>query len=85
MTSIKNSSKVSMLLALIAFAFIAIPAISQAANYGYVNHSGNVMLYTSDTPENAIRNAPNISQHSGVILLNNQTNNNLVGGQAYGV
>jgi len=82
----KNVFKgISIVLVVVAIVFFAAPALSEAANYGYVNHSGTVMMYTSDTSANAIRNAPNISLHSGVILLDSQADSDLVGDHAYGV
>lgn len=47
------------------------PALTYAATYAYVNQAGEVSTITANDPWAAIQMAPNIDEHSGVILLVN--------------
>jgi hypothetical protein len=60
------------------------PAFASAASYAYVNSSGNVSMVQADTATLAMRNAPNISVHSGVMLLSSLTDS-LIGDQVAGM
>lgn len=61
------------------FALVAVPALSLAATYAYVNQEGEVRTVVADTPQLAITTAPNIHQNSGVLLLDSQEDNAIVG------
>ncbi len=50
-------------------AFVAVPGLSLAATYAYVNQSGEVMTTEAATPNAAIITAPGIDEHSGVMLM----------------
>lgn len=50
-------------------AIVAIPGISLAATYAYVNNAGEVMTTESATANGAIQTAPGIATHSGVMLI----------------
>jgi hypothetical protein len=50
-------------------AVVAVPGVSLAATYAYVNTAGEVMTTESATANNAIATAPGISLHSGVMLI----------------
>ena len=58
---------------------ISVPASSYAANYAYVDRVGEVKMFVADTANIALRDAPNMDVHSGVILLNTAQNISLVG------
>lgn len=64
---------------LAALAIAVTPAMSYAANYAFVNNSGEVSMVIANTWEQAIATAFNIDEHSGVILLNTLQNTGLVG------
>ena len=62
---------------------IALPSHAYAATYAYVNASGEVSAVVAPDPMTALVTAFNISVHSGVMLLINQTDsilNNSVAG-----
>src|SRR3989344_833484 len=65
--NIKNSIKASALT--VAILAMILPAFSYAATYAYVSQSGQVNTVVADTSASAIMNAPNISIHSGVMLV----------------
>ena len=48
---------------------VALPAVSLAATYAYVNTSGEVMTTESTTWQTAIQTAPSIAPTSGVMLI----------------
>jgi hypothetical protein len=50
-------------------AVLAIPAASFAATFAYVNTSGEVTSMEAGDANTALRTAPNIHMHSGVLLL----------------
>jgi hypothetical protein len=75
----KNTKFLKMFLAVAAVVAVSAPAFSQAATYAYVNQSGEVATVDAGTPNTAIATAPSIDEHSGVILLTNLSNNDLVG------
>lgn len=72
-TSLKQATFSFAKVGVIAAALIvmALPNLSQAATFAYVNQSGNIGVVTADTWMSAIANAPGIAIHSGVILLEN--------------
>lgn len=63
-------------------AVAALPAVSFAQTYAYVNTAGEVSSVDAATASQALVIAPNIGIHSGVMLLNGSTNvlNTSVGG-----
>lgn len=72
----KNLINASMVAAAaLAFTF---PAFASAATYAYVNQAGNVATVMADNPNAAMYSAPNIDEHSGVMLLTNP-NDGIVG------
>ncbi|CAN5770947.1 hypothetical protein BH11PAT2_BH11PAT2_10110 [soil metagenome] len=52
-------------------AVIALPSMSYAATYAYVNSAGDVSAVVANTAAQALATAPGISVHSGVMLLSN--------------
>jgi len=52
-------------------AFVALPTASFAQTFAYVNTSGDVTSMEATDAQTALMTAPNISLHSGVILLQN--------------
>ncbi|KND49663.1 MAG: hypothetical protein AB203_01090 [Parcubacteria bacterium C7867-008] len=50
-------------------AVVAVPGVSLAQTYAYVNQSGEVMTTDAPNANQAIMTAPNIGLHSGVMLL----------------
>lgn len=59
---------------------MALPSFAHAATYAFVNTSGEVNAVVADNPTSALITAFNISLHSGVLLLGNQTDSILNGG-----
>ncbi len=57
----------------IAFAAVAFPSVSFAASYAYVDQAGDVRIVEAANPNTALMTAPNIDEHSGVMLLVNPT------------
>jgi acid phosphatase class B len=55
--------------ALAVLGAIALPAVSLAATYAYVNTAGEVMTTESTSWETAIQTAPSIAARSGVMLI----------------
>lgn len=80
----KNTLKLTAGL-MAAFAIAVVPAMSYAANYAFVNNSGEVSLVIANTAEQAIATAFNRSARSGVILLNSLADNGLVGDNVSGI
>lgn len=52
-----------------AFVLAAVPTLSFAATYAYVNQSGDVATVVANDPNTAIATAPNRAMTSGVLLL----------------
>ncbi len=50
-------------------AVVAVPGVSLAATYAYVNTAGEVMTMEASNPSTAIATAPGIHSHSGVMLI----------------
>jgi hypothetical protein len=59
---------------------LALPSFAHAATYAFVNTSGEVNAVVANDPTSALMTAFNISLHSGVLLLSNQTDSILNGG-----
>lgn len=64
--------------------FAAAPTFAYAALYAYVNQQGEVTTVTANDPYTAIATAPNIDEHSGVMLLTNP-NDSIIGDKVPGV
>lgn len=77
--------KTLLLGALAALATVAVPGISFAQTYAYVNQSGEVMTTEADTALQAIANAPMIDEHSGVLFIDSTEDSSLVGDDVPGV
>lgn len=58
---------------------MAVPTLAYAATYAYVNQSGEVSTVTANDPTTAMRIAPSIDEHSGVMLLDTQADYQVVG------
>jgi len=80
----KIAMKKILLGSLALAAIVAVPGVSLAATYAYVNTAGEVMTTESATPNGAIMTAPGISRHSGVMLIQSTTNE-IVGDSVGGV
>ncbi len=61
----KNILKVG----LVAMAFLGFSGLAHAATYAYVNQAGDVNAVIANDPYEAMRIAPSIDEHSGVMLL----------------
>ncbi len=57
----------------IVLGFLAIPAITFAATYEYVNTNGAIVTETASNASVALAQAPNIALHSGVMLVPDTT------------
>ncbi|MEK7136291.1 MAG: hypothetical protein AAB821_01740 [Patescibacteria group bacterium] len=69
-------------------AVVIVPSVTSfayAATYAYVNQSGEVNIVNANDGLTAISIAPNIATHSGVILLNSQADNEIVGDNVSGI
>ncbi|HVU80196.1 MAG TPA: hypothetical protein VHD37_02420 [Candidatus Paceibacterota bacterium] len=61
-----------------------VPSFAFAAMYAYVDQAGDVKVVDAANPNAAIASAPNIDEHSGVILLSNPSDA-IVGDHVQGV
>ena len=66
-------------------AAVAIPGVSFAQTYAYVNQAGEVMTHDADTAMQAISTAPGIHMHSGVLLIDSTSDSEIVGDDVSGV
>ncbi|OHA58096.1 MAG: hypothetical protein A2571_03590 [Candidatus Vogelbacteria bacterium RIFOXYD1_FULL_44_32] len=82
-----NISRLLIKAGLIAVAVVVptVTSFAYAATYAYVNQSGEVSTVNADNGMTAIAIAPNIATHSGVILLNSQADNEIVGDGVSGI
>jgi len=64
-------------------AVVAVPGVSLAATYAYVNAAGEVMTMEASNASTALSTAPNIHVHSGVMLIQS-TNDPVVGDKVPG-
>lgn len=78
-----SSNRFLISLGFIAFALVAVasPALSYAASYAFVNAAGEVNLVGANNSSEALATAPNIHMRSGVMLLNSQADNQVIGGE----
>ncbi|MES2223779.1 MAG: hypothetical protein V4469_02485 [Patescibacteria group bacterium] len=74
MTKITN-----LQLVVIAAAVFALPAASFAATFAYVDQSGFVKTTVANDAYSAMLTAPNIDEHSGVLIMNDQSDYAIVG------
>lgn len=69
------------LCALAVLAGVSVPTASYAQMFAYVNRDGEVMTVDRDTPEEALMAAPDIDEHSGVLMINSSADAEIVGDQ----
>jgi hypothetical protein len=81
---ISNTLTTKIAGAVIAGALLALPGFAAAADYAYVDASGEVRLVTASNWQTAIATAPNIAARSGVILLDSSADMDLVGDDVTG-
>lgn len=62
-------------------AIVAVPGMTLAATYAYVNVSGEVMTVEATNPTSAMGTAPSIHPRSGVMLIENTADEDIVGDQ----
>ncbi len=55
-------------------ATVALPGISFAQTYAYVNTSGDVSSVDAASADAALMTAPNIGVHSGVMMIDDSSN-----------
>ncbi len=67
--SFKKEIRIFALLVAALITVIALPVLAHAAPYAYVNQLGEVNAIDAATANIALTIAPNIDEHSGVILL----------------
>lgn len=67
------------ILGTLALAALVVPAAASAAMYAYVNQAGEVRTVEATDANTAITIAPNIHPRSGVILLDSEADEDLVG------
>ncbi len=77
--------KTRFLIAAAAVAALASPTFTFAATYAYVNTSGDVTTVTASDANTAIMTAPNIAPRSGVLLLDSESDNEVIGDDVAGV
>lgn len=65
-------------------AIVAIPGVTLAATYAYVNVSGEVMTTEAATPSSAINTAPSIHPRSGVMLIETTADEAIIGDRVSG-
>lgn len=56
-----------------AIALLALPAITVAKTYQFIDTSGNIQSIEANTPQEAIDTAYKLGIHSGVILVDNNS------------
>jgi hypothetical protein len=76
------------LLSLLAFTLFTMHSsthVAEAAYYGYINESGNLVYVDAATVSGAFLNSTNIADHSGVMLVNyiEPNTNQYIGGYMY--
>jgi len=69
----KNMNIKQITTTLVALAILAIPAVTFANIYQYIDSGGNVQSIQANSPSEALATAPNLGLHSGVILVTNNT------------
>jgi hypothetical protein len=64
---------------------LGVPGFSLASTYAYVDQVGEVKSFSANGSAAAIVGAPNIDEHSGVILLTNTSDYDIVGDRVSGM
>lgn len=64
---------------------LAAPALSYAQMYAYVDQAGDVRTVDAATADAAIMTAPQIHARSGVMILDSEADNDVVGDDVMGV
>ncbi len=64
-------------------ALVAVPGVSMAATYAYVNTAGEVMTTSATNASQALSTAPGIHLHSGVMLID--MSDDIIGDKVPGV
>ena len=77
--------KTLMLSALALVASVAVPAAAFAATYAYVDQMGDVRTVEAVNADSALMTAPSIHVCSGVMLLDSEADNDVVGDDVQGV
>ncbi len=67
-----------MVVMAVVVAVAAVPALSFAATYAYVNHAGEIRTVIANTAEAALATAPGLHIHSGVLLLDSPEDNKIL-------
>lgn len=83
MTTKTNYMKAGLMLA--AFGLLALPGLTYAASYAYVDSGGEVKMVTANDWQTAIATAFNIHIHSGVLLLDSAQDLAVVGDDVAGL
>lgn len=73
------TKKTNFQLVAVAALVFALPVVAFGATYAYVDQSGEVKTVTANDPYAAMLTAPNIDEHSGVMLLDNTADYEIVG------
>ena len=60
-------------------AVVAVPGVSLAATYAYVNTAGEVMTMEAPNSSVALSTAPNLHVHSGVMLIESTEDEEIIG------
>lgn len=66
-------------------AVVAVPSVSLAATYAYVNTSGEVMSVEAANPTQAMSTAPSIAPTSGVMLIETTADESILDKSVSGV
>lgn len=69
------------LVAMLIAAAAIVPGLTFAAMYAYVNTAGEVRTMEASNPDQAIMTAPGIHRNSGVLLLDDASDTQVVGDQ----
>lgn len=64
---------------------LASPALSYAQMYAYVDQTGDVRTVDAASANAALMTAPQIDEHSGVMVLDSAADNEIVGDDVAGV
>jgi hypothetical protein len=69
MKKIKLISGLFGFVLIFALTFVSFSSVSEAASYGYINTSGNLVYVEANSFTDAFAKSSNIAMHSGVILV----------------
>lgn len=79
------TKKTNLQLAAVAALVLALPVAAFGATYAYVDQTGEVKTVESGDPMTAMLTAPNIDEHSGVMLLDSTADYEVVGDEVQSV